>query len=216
MKWNNVKTCKDDRKHYSSGKLYCLDFRINKVFKGDTDEFKHYTIVIKNSKTKEYFDLEDRHNITFKRLDEAKEWAETYARVTYFKIYNQYKNWQPTEVKIPGKKNKTYLVFRPNEDEWKKCNERYEEWLPEMKNKFRNIDMEAFNEEITEIVNREKVKETVVINKSYEIQWRFKSTDDNESYNTTLVVGTNKEDAIQNLRNRIRDKIVIKNTVEVG
>ena len=154
MKWNNVKTCKDDRKHYSRGKLYCLDFRINKVFKGDTDEFKHYTIVIKNSKTKEYFDLEDKHNITFKRLDEAKEWAETYARITYFKIYNQYKNWQPTEVKIPGKKNKTYLVFRPDEDEWEKCQQRYEEWLPEMKRKFRHTDLEKLNEEISELVSK--------------------------------------------------------------
>ena len=142
MKWNTINVCKNVDEHYTRGKLYCLDFTINKKF-DEYDIFYGYYVNIKNSKTKDYFNTKERWNLIFKSIEEAKEWCETYARITYYKIFNKYENWSSVEVPIPGRKGKKYLVFRPSDEEWTNCLEREKEWDIEIQNKFKNTNIET-------------------------------------------------------------------------
>lgn len=151
MKWNKIRTCKDSDKHYTRGKLYCLDFTINKRF-DEFDVFYGYYVNIKNSKTKDYFNTKERWNLIFKSVEEAQQWCETYARISYYKIYDRYNNWVSKEVPVPGRKGKKYLVFRPATDKgWNECLEKEKEWDKEIANKFKNTNVEQLEDEIKKI-----------------------------------------------------------------
>jgi len=135
MKWNIIK---NTGSNYTRGKLYCLDFVINKKSEGE-----QFYVNIKNSKTKDYFNTNERWNLLFTSIEEAKTWCENYARVSYYKIYNKYENWSSVEVPIPGRKGKKYLVFRPSDEEWNECLEKEKQWDKEIQNKFINTNVDT-------------------------------------------------------------------------
>lgn len=113
MKWRNIKTCKDKKKHYSRGKLYCIDFQITQLF--EDKKFIGWNVIIKNTKTKEVFNTHQHFDLIFKIFEEAQLWCENYAVFSYYIIYNKYENYISIEEKIKGK-NKKHKRFYSNEN----------------------------------------------------------------------------------------------------
>lgn len=147
MKYNNVTTCKDTKKHYLKAKGYCILFRIKKYF-NEGNKLKGFQIEVNNTKTKQKFNTRKDWGLYFRTINDAKIWCEKYARYTYFDLYNEYKDWigieEPLDKDrkdiIPG--IKTEIIWRPKggEEVWKELKKKDRESIELYKNDFEGKD----------------------------------------------------------------------------